>query len=204
MRNDDWIGRLRHLLARGHYFTATELEVAGISRQQLSFAQVLFRLLRRVDRGLYVDARLPMDVRWVVLHARVPRGVVTLETAAVSHGLLDRDTGPLWVALPHGCKPPRSARSGLAFQHLRGGWSDSDVEPFHPPGLPGLELRRFTPLRTFAELLAAGRFGLAEDVGRALLAGGLSSDALEASLEARSVRRDTAKRTLQLIRTPRA
>jgi hypothetical protein len=203
MRNDDWLGRLRQLLERGHYFTATELEVAGISRQQVSFAQVLFRTLRRVDRGLYVDARRPLDVRWVVLHARVPRGVVTLETAAVSHGLLDRHEGPLWVALPHGWKAPRTVRSGIAFQHLRAGWCEAELEPFHPPGLPGLELRRFTPVRTFAELLAAGRFGAAEDVGRALLAGGFALEALEAALDARGVRRDTVKRTLQLIRTPR-
>ncbi len=170
----------------------------------MDFAQVLFRILRRVERGLYVDAKARMDVRWLVLHARVPRGVVTLETAAVSHGLLDTDSGPLWVALPHGWRPPRTGLSGLAFQHLRVGWDASELECFHPPGLPGLELRRFTPVRTFAELLAAGRFGTAEEVGRALLARGVPSEALGAALSARGVRRETVRRTLQLIRTPRA
>ncbi|MEN9798249.1 MAG: hypothetical protein RL653_1945 [Pseudomonadota bacterium] len=172
MRDDDWLDRLRRLVARRHDLTSTELEVAGIGRQQLSFAQVLFRVLRRVDRGLYVDAGLTMDLRW--------------------------------VALPHGWRPPRTGLSGLAFQHLRVGWDASELECFHPPGLPGLELRRFTPVRTFAELLAAGRFGTAEEVGRALLARGVPSEALGAALSVRGVRRETVRRTLQLIRTPRA
>lgn len=199
MRRDDWMGWLRHRLSRGHYLTAKQLELAGFGRDQVRWAELLFRILRKVDRGLYVDANLTADVRWVLVHARVPRGVVTLETAAHTQGLLQAPASPLWVALPHSEHPPRSSIQGLAFQYLRARWDDEELEPFSPPGLPGLALVRFTPARVFAELAAAGRLASAHAVGRALLTQGASALQLENALSSRGLTRNAVRRCLSSL-----
>jgi len=62
-----------------------------------------------------------------------------------------------------------STIGGLAFHFLRTAWEMEDLEAFSPPGLPGLEWVRCTPVRSFAELAAARRLGAAEDVGKALV-----------------------------------
>ena len=195
---DNWMELLPRLVRQGHYLTTAELQRAGFGRVQIHWAERLFRFIRRVDRGLYVDAKAfpPLDVRWVVLHARVPRGIVTLETAAASHGLLPWPGGPLWMALPHSEHPPRTSIGGLAFQYLRAPFSSEECEPFNPPGMPGLELLRFVPLRVFAELATARRMGAAEEVGRGLRERGVPEADLASALAKRRVGSATARRLL--------
>lgn len=197
----DWVDRMERQLRERHYLTMTGMLREGFRRVEISWAQNVFRIIRRVDRGLYIAARprWPVDVRWVMLHARVPLGILTLETAAASQGLLSWDNGPLWVALPHSEHPPRSTIGGLAFQYLRAPWTLEDIEPFSPPGLPGLELVRFGPLRVFAELAATRRLYAAEDVGKALLARGVAPEGLGLALVRRRVGVRTRERLLAAV-----
>jgi hypothetical protein len=201
MGRGDWMERMRRMVRARHYLTTTELLREGFRRVEIGWAENVFRILQRVDRGLFVEARpaRPVDLRWVLLHARVPLGIVSLETAAASQGLLPWGTGPLWVALPHSEHPPRSVIGGLAFQYLRAPWSLEELEPFSPPGMPGMELARFVPVRVFVELAAARRLGAATDVGRALLERGGAPGDLDLALLRRRVGAATRKRLLAAV-----
>ncbi|MEN9799351.1 MAG: hypothetical protein RL653_3047 [Pseudomonadota bacterium] len=61
--------------------TREQLRALGYGRRLVGLA-LKYRVIRTVVPGLFVDARREIDERWIYLDARLPDGVVTLESAA--------------------------------------------------------------------------------------------------------------------------
>ena len=142
--------------------------------------------------GLYVDARRDVDGRLVYLSERLRDGVVTLEAAAWLLGLTSEWFGWLFVALPRGRHFPRLAPLGLRPVRHLGDWTEADVVTVTVPYTPGITVRCFTPLRTFAELAGARRLDSAREVGRALLRTGERPEALLEAMLKRGLPRSRA------------
>ncbi|MEN9799887.1 MAG: hypothetical protein RL653_3584 [Pseudomonadota bacterium] len=166
--NDDAFTPLCRYLDRRSAVTWEDLRDLGYGRRMVGCA-VKYKVLRPVAPGLYVDGRRDLDVRLVFVAARLPGAVITLESAAGLLGLVGEWFGSLHVVLPRGRHLPRTSPLGLRCVKRRGDWTGEEVVSVTPPGLRGVEVRCFKPLRTFAELAAAGCLDSAGDVGRELL-----------------------------------
>jgi predicted transcriptional regulator of viral defense system len=90
----------------------------GVHRQALKRA-VQRGLLVRIDRGLYTRKDLSGDYKRRVMAAcqRVPSGVVCLESALRFHGILQRDSEPIWMAIDRKARKP--ATNGLQLRFVR-------------------------------------------------------------------------------------
>lgn len=187
--NDDAFTPLCRFLDRRSAVTWEELRDLGYGRRLVRCA-VRYRLIRPVAAGLYVDGRSDQDDRLVFVAARIPEGVITLESAVGLLGLSIDWFGPLHVVLPRGRHFPRTSPRSLQCVRRHGDWTEADVVNVQPPGLRGVTVRCFTPLRTFAELAAAGCLDSAGDLGRVLLERGERPEALlEATLRLGLTRR---------------
>ncbi len=89
-----------------------------IHRQTLKRA-VDRRLLAKIDRGLYKRSNLSPGFERQVLLAcqRVPHGVVCLESALRYHGILLRDSDPIWMAIDRKARKP--VVNGLRLRFVR-------------------------------------------------------------------------------------
>lgn len=179
--HDDAFTPLRRFLDRRSAVSWEDLRDLGYGRRMVRCA-LEYKLMRRVAPGLYVDARRHVDGRLAFLSARVPEGAVTLEAASWLLGLTSEWYGWLYVALPRGRHFPRTAPLGLLCAKHRGEWTEADVVTVPVPYTPGIAVRCFNPLRTFAELAAAGSLDSAGEVGRELLRTGERPETLLESL----------------------
>ncbi|MEN9796831.1 MAG: Transcriptional regulator, AbiEi antitoxin N-terminal domain [Pseudomonadota bacterium] len=182
----DGLAVLRVHLELRHAITASKLREYGYGRRLVD-RLVRRGWLRQLDRGLFVDGHASLDIRWILLAHHAPGAVVSLETAASLHGLRRPDFRTIWVALRHGRHRPNLGDDSFRYHFVRRPWEPEDLEPARVPGLPGLELKRFALQRLYAELAAAERFGLAERVGRQLLLGGVTPEAVEWVLRQRGL-----------------
>jgi len=182
---------LCRFLDRWSAMTREDLRDLGCGLRMVGCA-LTQRVIRRVAPGLYVDARRPVDGRIAHVCARVPEGVITLETAAGLLRLTGEWFGTVDVALPRRHHFPRTAPVGLRCARHGGAWTEADVVTVAVPGPPGIAVRCFRPLRTFGELAAAGHVDTAGEVGRALVGAGERPEALVESMIRLGVTRSRA------------
>lgn len=176
-----------------------QLRELGYGRRLVGLA-VKYGVIRVLVPGLFVDARREVDERWVYLAAKLPDGVVTLESASALHGLVPAWSGPVQVVLPRGRHLPRIVPRGVQFVTRRGEWSDEDLVCVSSPGTGGVSVRCFSPLRTFGELAAEGHLESARRAGRELLSRGERAHTLlEVMLRLRTSRRQASDTLFELF-----
>ena len=144
--------RLRGLLAEGEIWRMGALADAGVTATTVRRA-VAAQLVEQVSRGVYRRLGAPHVAGTHLAEAlvRVPRGLICLHSAAQAHGLGDETTNRTWVAVPHGCHPPRVEWPPMRFVHWR------DPAAFEvgveEKVVSGVTVRTTCPARTVVDML---------------------------------------------------
>jgi predicted transcriptional regulator of viral defense system len=104
--------------ALGGFFRPSQLEAAGLTRDQLP-ALVRSGKVERIDRGLYrlADAEPTEHYSLAMACARVPNSIVCLLSALGVHGIGTQAPAAVWLAIPHKARKPRLA--GLKLRIVR-------------------------------------------------------------------------------------
>lgn len=133
----------------GAFFRPSQVEEAGITRQQL---RTLVRrgVVERVGRGLYrlADQEPTEHYSLAMACARVPNSIVCLLSALRVHGIGTQAPAAVWLAIPHKAHPPRLPELRLRIVRFSGpawtfGVTDTEFE--------GVPARITSPARTVAD-----------------------------------------------------
>jgi len=97
-----------HMAKLGTFFRPTQLEVAGLTRDQLR-SLVRTGKVERISRGLYrlAHAEPTENYSLAMACARVPRSIVCLLSALRVHGIGTQAPAEIWLAIPHKARLPR-------------------------------------------------------------------------------------------------
>jgi len=130
---------------------AKDMSKYGIHRQTLKRA-VHRGVLAKIDRGLYTRSNLsPSFERQVLLACqRVPHGVVCLESALRYHGILLRDSDPIWMAIDRKARKPVVNGLRLRFVRFSGNALTQGVVNTRIDGVP---VRIYSVAKTIADCL---------------------------------------------------
>ncbi|MDO3379350.1 type IV toxin-antitoxin system AbiEi family antitoxin domain-containing protein [Geoalkalibacter halelectricus] len=151
-----------YLKSTGGYARMKDLRAAGFQTREIS-DQVAAGLIERVKPGLYRLADLVDSAEHAglvdVCHA-IPDGVICLISALDYHGLTTFNPSEVYVAIPHGDKPPRMHYPPIKPFYFR--------ERFYLPGIekvstPAGEIRIYGPEKTIGDLFRYRR-KLGEDL----------------------------------------
>ncbi len=98
-----------------------DLKAIGVSRIYLKQLVERDELLK-TGRGLYVHADAPVTENQSLAEAakRSPKGVICLLSALRFHGLTTENPAEVWMAVPRGTRPPKSAAPVLRVVTLSG------------------------------------------------------------------------------------
>lgn len=142
--------RLLDLVGQRGLVRARDVEHAGIPTVYLT-RLVRAGILERVARGLYAKASAPVSehVSLAEVATLAPRGVICLLSALAYHRLGTQNPHRVWLALPHGAKPPTTAtvRLEVVRMHQRALTAGVGV---HDVG--GTPVPVFDPSKTIADL----------------------------------------------------
>ena len=144
--------RLRDLLTEGEIWRMGALVDAGVAAATVRRA-VTAGHIEQVSRGVYRRLGAPHVAGTHLAEAlvRVPRGLICLHSAAQAHGLDDESAARIWVALPHGCHPPRVEWPPMRFVSWRDPAAfEVGVEEKVVSGVP---VRTTGPARTVVDML---------------------------------------------------
>jgi predicted transcriptional regulator of viral defense system len=121
----------------GNYFRPRDLETLGIT------APGLRTLLRRgtvekVARGLYhLTGAEPTEFDAVAAScARTPRAIVCLLTALQIHGIGTALSPEVWLAIPHGTRPPKTTVARIRVVRFSGPMLTAGIERTTVDGVP--------------------------------------------------------------------
>ena len=98
-----------------------DLKSIGVPRTYLK--QLIERdKLLKTGRGLYVQTDAPTTENHSLAEAakRSPKGVICLVSALRFHGLTTENPAEVWIAIPRGARPPKSATPVLRVVTLSG------------------------------------------------------------------------------------
>jgi predicted transcriptional regulator of viral defense system len=133
----------------GSFFRPSQLEAAGLTRDQLP-ALIRSGEVERIGRGLYRVAEAePTEYYSLGLAcARVPRSVVCLLSALRVHGIGTQAPGVVWLAIPHKARPPQVPELRIRIVRFSGaawtlGVNDAEFE--------GVPARITNPARTVVD-----------------------------------------------------
>ena len=107
-----------------------DLKSSGVPRTYLK--QLVERGdLLKTGRGLYVQADAPMTENHSLAEAakRSPKGVICLVSALRFHGLTTENPVEVWIAIPRGTRPPKSATPTLRVVTLSGAMMTEGIKP---------------------------------------------------------------------------
>lgn len=151
-----------YLKSSGGYARMKDLRAAGFQTREIS-DQVAAGLLERVKPGLYRLAGLVDSAEYpglVDVCRAIPDGVICLLSALDYHGLTTFNPSEVYVAIPHGAKPPRMHYPPIKSFYFR--------ERFYLPGIekvttPAGEIRIYSPEKTIGDMFRY-RHKLGEDL----------------------------------------
>lgn len=133
----------------GTFFRPSQLEAAGLSRDQLR-ALLRSGRVEYVARGLYriADAEPTEHYSLAMASALVPNSIVCLLSALRVHGIGTQAPAEVWLAIPHKARVPRAAGMQLRIVRFSGpawtfGVQDTSFE--------GVRARITSPARTVAD-----------------------------------------------------
>jgi predicted transcriptional regulator of viral defense system len=152
----------KYLKSIGGYARMKDLRAAGFQTREVA-ALVADGSIERVKPGLYrlADLRdLGEDAGLVDVCRAVPEGVICLVSALVYHGLTTFNPSEVYVAIPHGAKPPRMHYPPINTFFFR--------ERFYTPGIetvstPTGDIRIYTREKTVCDMFRY-RHKLGEDL----------------------------------------
>jgi predicted transcriptional regulator of viral defense system len=135
--------------ALGGFFRPSQLEAAGLTRDQLP-ALVRSGKVERISRGLYrlTDAEPTEHYSLAMACARVPNSIVCLLSALSVHGIGTQAPAAVWLAIPHKARKPRLAGLKLRIVHSSGPTWTFGVQKTEFEGVPA---RITSPARTVAD-----------------------------------------------------
>src|SRR5438093_2041225 len=133
----------------GTFFRPTQLEVAGMTRDQLR-ALVRAGEVERVSRGLYrlANAEPTENYSLAMACARVPRSIVCLLSALRVHGIGTQAPAEIWLAIPHKARIPRLPELRLRIVRFSGPAWTFGVKEVDFEGVPA---RITSPARTIVD-----------------------------------------------------
>src|SRR5437870_5190255 len=133
----------------GAFFRPTQMEAAGLTRDQLP-ALVRARKVERMGRGLYrlADAEPTEHYCLAKACARVPRRVVCLLSALRVHGIGTQAPAEIWLAIPHKARIPRLPELRLRIVRFSGPAWTFGVKEVDFEGVPA---RITSPARTIVD-----------------------------------------------------
>lgn len=187
--------------ALGGFFRPSQLEAAGLTRDQLP-ALVRSGKVERIGRGLYrlADAEPTEHYSLAMACARVPNSIVCLLSALSVHGIGTQAPAAVWLAIPHKARKPRLAGLKLRIVRFSGPAWTFGVQTTEFEGVPA---RITSPARTVADCFRFERLVGPEAAMEALqdalqqrkvtiaelsrVAGVLPSRRLSAALDIRSI-----------------
>lgn len=135
--------------AIGAFFRPSQLEAAGLTRDQLP-SLVRSRIVERISRGLYrlADAEPTEDYSLAMACARVPNSIVCLLSALRVHGIGTQSPAAVWLAIPHKSRPPRLRELRLRVVRFSGPAWTFGVQEIE---FEGVKARITSPARTVAD-----------------------------------------------------
>jgi len=150
------------LKSSGGYARMKDLRAAGFQTREIS-DQVAAGLIERVKPGLYRLAGLADSTEHaglVDVCRAIPEGVICLISALDYHGLTTFNPSEVYVAIPHGAKPPRMHYPPIKPFYFR--------ERFYLPGIekvstPAGEIRIYGREKTVCDMFRYRR-KLGEDL----------------------------------------
>ncbi|MEP7013619.1 MAG: type IV toxin-antitoxin system AbiEi family antitoxin domain-containing protein [Acidobacteriota bacterium] len=144
----DPLGRL-HAAGIGAFFRPTQLEEAGLTRDQLP-ALVRSGSVERIGRGLYrfADAEPTENYSLGMVSARVPNSIFCLLTALRFHEIGTQSPAAVWLAIPHKAHEPRLPEIKLRVVRFSGPAWIFGVQKMEFEGVPG---RITSPARTVVD-----------------------------------------------------
>jgi predicted transcriptional regulator of viral defense system len=133
----------------GTFFRPTQLEVAGLTRDQIR-ALVRAGKVERIGRGLYrlANAEPTEHYSLAMACARVPRSIVCLLSALRVHGIGTQAPAEIWLAIPHKARIPRFPELRLRIVRFSGPAWTFGVKDVEFEGVPA---RITSPARTIAD-----------------------------------------------------
>jgi predicted transcriptional regulator of viral defense system len=142
-------GEQLHSAKLGAFFRPTQLDTAGLTRDQLR-ALVRSGKVERVARGLFrlADAEPTENYSLAMACARVPRSVVCLLSALRVHGIGTQAPAEVWLAIPHKARIPRLPELRLRIVRFSGPAWTFGVKEVEFEGVPA---RITSPARTIAD-----------------------------------------------------
>ena len=154
-----------YLKSSGGYARMKVLRAAGFQTREIS-DHVAAGLIERVKPGLYRLADLADNAEHaglVDVCRAIPEGVICLVSALDYHGLTTFNPSEVYVAIPHGGKPPRMHYPPIKPFYFR--------ERFYLPGIekvstPAGEIRIYGREKTVCDMFRYRR-KLGEEIGRA-------------------------------------
>jgi len=153
----------------GAFFRPEQLEVAGLTRDQLP-ALVRSGEVERVARGLYrlATAEPTEHYSLALACARAPKSVVCLLSALRVHGIGTQAPAEVWLAIPHKARRPRLHELRLRIVRFSGPAWTFGVQQTEFEGVPA---RITSPARTVADCFRFERLVGPEAAMEALLDG---------------------------------
>lgn len=142
-------GRLAGLPAT---FTARQARGAGVAPRDLYRWRdqgVLWELSRGVFRTAEAAESAHLDL--LAVSARVPAGVVCLESALALHELIDDIPSAVHLAIPRGAHPPKIAYPAVVAHRFDRATFDVGVSPFE--AAPGEFVRVYGPARSVVDAM---------------------------------------------------
>lgn len=151
-----------YLKLTGGYARMKDLRAAGFQTREIS-DQVAAGLIERVKPGMYRLAGLADAAEHaglVDICRAIPEGVICLVSALDYHGLTTFNPSEVYVAIPHGAKPPRMHYPPIKPFYFR--------ERFYLPGIEKVstlagEIRVYGPEKTIGDMFRYRR-KLGEDL----------------------------------------
>jgi predicted transcriptional regulator of viral defense system len=133
----------------GAFFRPTQLEVAGLTRDQIR-ALVRARKVERISRGLYrlANAEPTEHYSLAMACARVPHSIVCLLSALRVHEIGTQAPAEIWLAIPHKARIPRLPELRLRIVRFSGPAWTFGVKDIEFEGVPA---RITSPARTIAD-----------------------------------------------------
>lgn len=133
----------------GAFFRPTQIEAAGLTRDQLP-ALVRSGQVERIGRGLYrlADAEPTENYSLAMACARVPNSVVCLLSALRVHDIGTQAPAEVWLAIPHKARTPRLREIRLRVVRFSGPAWTFGVQQTAFEGVPA---RITSPARTVAD-----------------------------------------------------
>lgn len=143
------LGAIRAGGGLGAFFSPTQAEEAGLSRERL---RTLVRRgsVEHVGRGLYrvSEAEPTQDYSLAMACTRVPNGIVCLLSALRVHEIGTQSPAEVWIAIPHKARAPRLYGLHLRVVRFSGSAWSLGVEETTFEGVPG---RITSPARTIVD-----------------------------------------------------